>query len=102
MFLRPAERVSLVFERAPDLQGAHFWRSEMLAEAGESASELDSQAFAEALVKQLAPNLSIRNLTHLVEAFQAQLDQSLATRALAQDVTHFDEPNDDSALGENQ
>lgn len=83
LYLHEGQRFIVTMERASDMGGLGMWRSDALADAGVYCAEHDSQQFADGLVERLADHLSIRNLEHIVAAFQRELDQQNARRTSA-------------------
>lgn len=82
MFLRPGTRVRIAVDHTADI-GFGLWRNDKLAEAGISANDVDSLAFAEQLNATLGQQLSSRNLEHLIQVFARELASAELARQQA-------------------
>lgn len=79
VFLHSGVRIRLAIDQANDI-GHGLWRDNQLADAGISAAEVDSKAFAEQVSAALGPHLSIRNLRDLLGVLGRDLADAEARR----------------------
>ena len=74
------ERITIRFDRRSWINDYAMWREERLRNAGICTHENDSRQFVRTLLASVSDHLSIRDLEHLCEAAQSELQRRLRAR----------------------